>query len=163
MKITFVMGILLLFAAHGHASWKTVQPESRPEMAFAVSDKTANAGQSTAGPDVAVLGVGCESDGHQWVYVRLSDAVALPGKAVQGQLNWGNAVSYDAPFSYHSESRTLYLEAGVEDAVSLLQGSEFVTVSINWTGAQKSTFKFALDGSRSAIKNAFSRCGSSST
>lgn len=135
-------------------------------MAFAVSDKTpvvsANSGDNSL---MAVLGVGCESDGHQWVYVKLSDAVSasVPRGLVQGQLEWVGALSYEAPFVFHNETNTLYLNAGVEDAVSLIQGSESVTVSISWSESLTSQFNFALEGSKSAINAAVSQCGSGNT
>ena len=79
MKITFVLGLLTLVAVQANASWRTVQPAGRVEMAFAVSDRTT---ETTTSGAQAVLGVGCESDGHKWVYVRLSDVLAKSVKAV---------------------------------------------------------------------------------
>lgn len=169
MKIRFA-GVLLLAAIAlvlsnvAYPSWRIVAVDELPKKAFAVSPwAEADSTEPVLHSLSALLGYGCEADGQQWLYVKLSEAIKnfkpeLNKKAVKGKLTWETNTSYTAPFRYLDNAQALFLTAGVNDAIALVRDGKQLTLNITWSDATATAFDFRLDGSRKAIDGAFANC-----
>ncbi len=169
MKYLSVVLVVMLGSTVANADWRVVASDQLREKTFAVSNWAFSEENSDyPGPLKAVAGVGCESDGEQWVYIKLSQSVSDIGNptraiAVNGQLSWQGNTSYSAPFNYYPSARVLFLQAGVDDAISLMRGSSNLALEINWADTRSNTFSFELSGSKTAIDAALARCANAET
>lgn len=174
MKNTISGGLLLIVvtlfsSTMALASWQLVTVEKFPKKAFAVSPwSPTNNGNPPVESLNALLGVGCEANGNQWVYVKLSESIqnlqsTSEARGITGKLTWENNLSYSAPFNYYDNVRTLFLKAGVDDAISLLRNSRQLILEVSWSDSTTTTFRFELAGSKQAIDDAIGKCKQNST
>ncbi|MEM7259890.1 MAG: hypothetical protein AAF404_21160, partial [Pseudomonadota bacterium] len=75
-----------------------------------------------------------------------------------GRFQWQGVASYDAPLTYYPQADTLFLQRGTDNFVSLLQGSNTVSVELLSNNQPLGSFTFELAGSSKAIEDAFARC-----
>lgn len=160
MKNSILVVFLMTFATLAHSAWRTVELPQIKDKSFAVSAWAEDTSAVQAGEAPrAIFGVGCESSGNRWVYLRLDRSSPNARNAsLSGEFTWGDIATYTAPLTYYPQADTLFLQRSTDDFISLIQGSKSVSVRLLWDNSAAQTFTFALAGSSKAIEQAFRHC-----